>query len=383
MHYTQLVKLSESTAALRRLYFLTVDVVTGARLTDAGISAFTSVLSKNGAAAAATSNSPVEVDAGDMPGWWYIELTAAELSEVGIFSVGITAAEIEPREMICQVVAFDPYDAVRMGMTALPNAAAEAAGGLYTRGSGAGQINQPANGSVDVNAISHLGTAYATPTVAGVPEVDVTHWIGTAAATPSVAGVPEVDVTHWIGTAAATPSVAGVPEVDVTHWIGTAAATPSVAGVPEIDVTHWNGTAVATPTTAGVPRVDIKAMEANVLTAAATHADFGTEMAGAIWDALKASYNVANSFGAHVQSITAGVTTTTIRDAILNYSHDTGLTIKGAFRRMDAVLAGKATGLRSTIARFFMRDGTTVAVEATQDVANGTRATPTITGSEA
>ena len=33
----------------------------------------------------------------------------------------------------------------------LPNAAAEAAGGLYTRGTGAGQINQASNGLVDVN----------------------------------------------------------------------------------------------------------------------------------------------------------------------------------------------------------------------------------------
>lgn len=38
--------------------------------------------------------------------------------------------------------------------TALPNAAAEAAGGLYTRGSGAGQINQNANGQVDSRAVS-------------------------------------------------------------------------------------------------------------------------------------------------------------------------------------------------------------------------------------
>lgn len=45
----------------------------------------------------------------------------------------------------------DLSDSVRMGLTALPNAAAEAAGGLYTRGSGAGQINQPANGQVDAN----------------------------------------------------------------------------------------------------------------------------------------------------------------------------------------------------------------------------------------
>ncbi len=38
--------------------------------------------------------------------------------------------------------------------TALPNAAAEAAGGLYTRGSGAGQINQNANGQVDARLVA-------------------------------------------------------------------------------------------------------------------------------------------------------------------------------------------------------------------------------------
>ena len=32
----------------------------------------------------------------------------------------------------------NPDDSVRFGLTSLPNAAAEAAGGLYTRGTGAG-----------------------------------------------------------------------------------------------------------------------------------------------------------------------------------------------------------------------------------------------------
>lgn len=57
---------------------------------------------------------------------------------------------------------------------------------------------------------------------------NVTHWLGTAAATPTVNGVPEVDVTHWIGTAAATPTVAGVPEVDLTHVVG---ATTNVSAL--------------------------------------------------------------------------------------------------------------------------------------------------------
>lgn len=49
-------------------------------------------------------------------------------------------------------------DAVRGGMTALPNANAEAAGGLYTRGTGAGQINQANNGQIDANAARTGGT---------------------------------------------------------------------------------------------------------------------------------------------------------------------------------------------------------------------------------
>ena len=56
-----------------------------------------------------------------------------------------------------QLVAYDPFDVVRLGLTALPNAAAEAAGGLYTRGTGAGQINQPANGRIDANAVTMGG----------------------------------------------------------------------------------------------------------------------------------------------------------------------------------------------------------------------------------
>lgn len=36
-----------------------------------------------------------------------------------------------------------------------------------------------------------------------------------------------------------------VVDVSVTQWLGTAAATPSVAGVPEVDLTHVNGSAVS------------------------------------------------------------------------------------------------------------------------------------------
>lgn len=69
-----------------------------------------------------------------------------------------------------------------------------------------------------------------------------------------------VDTTQWLGTACATPTVNGVPEVDVTHWIGTAAATPTNAGVPEVDLTHISGSAVSTSTAQlGVNTVSLSA----------------------------------------------------------------------------------------------------------------------------
>jgi hypothetical protein len=55
-----------------------------------------------------------------------------------------------------QVVAWNPYDAVRLGLTALPNANAEAAGGLITRGTGTGQLHV-SSGSVGILAQTHSG----------------------------------------------------------------------------------------------------------------------------------------------------------------------------------------------------------------------------------
>ncbi len=74
---------------------------------------------------------------------------------------------------------------------------------------------------------------------------------------------------------------------------------------------------------------------------------------------------------------------TEIVAGFMAFSHDTGLTIKGFFRRLDALASGKATGLRSSVASYFMRDGSTEAIEAVQDSVQGTRAVADVTGSEA
>ena len=50
-----------------------------------------------------------------------------------------------------------------------------------------------------------------------------------AAAPASATVVPAVNVTQWLGTAVATPTVAGVPEVDLTHVAGATTDVPALA----------------------------------------------------------------------------------------------------------------------------------------------------------
>ncbi len=147
---------SEATAARRRVWLYLVDATDG--LTpETSEGGGQPQISKNGAAWGNTSATLTAVGNGT----YYVELTAGELDTLGKgfvrYKSGNTAEFSQPFD----VVAANVHDSVRLGLTSLPNAAAEAAGGLFTRGTGAGQINQDANGRVDVNlaAISTDSTA--------------------------------------------------------------------------------------------------------------------------------------------------------------------------------------------------------------------------------
>lgn len=101
-----------------------------------------------------TDNRGIEIDATDQPGLyrfdWPDAAFAAGVREV-LLTIKVATAFTETLRV--ELVGYNPADGVRLGLTALPNAAAEAAGGLYTRGTGAGQINQAANGMIDTNPV--------------------------------------------------------------------------------------------------------------------------------------------------------------------------------------------------------------------------------------
>jgi len=96
--------------------------------------------------------SAVSVNAGE----YYVELTASEVSCPGVAAIHYRSAAAIPNSTYFKCVRYDSNDSMRLGLFGLPNAAAEAAGGLITRGTGTGQLNVSA-GSVGLLAASHSG----------------------------------------------------------------------------------------------------------------------------------------------------------------------------------------------------------------------------------
>lgn len=234
------------------------------------------------------------VDATNLPGVYNLGIPDAALA-AGAKSVIVMlkgATNMAPLVLEIELTAIDNQDAVRAGLTALPNAAAEAAGGLYTRGVGAGQINQDGNGRIDANCKTWIGGAIPAVAITGVPVVDAKYILGTILAEGGAGRLAAAfnklfDIAVPVLTAASVnqtgdsyarlgaPAGASV-SADVAAVKGDTAAvkvqtdklTFSVANQIDANVLDWNGTAVATPNTAGVPLVDTR-VNARFNTAAA------------------------------------------------------------------------------------------------------------------
>lgn len=102
-----------------------------------------------------------EVSSTNHPGLYEIQIADARFAVSNAKKLVISlsgATNLLATDYEVLLASVDFFDAVRFGLTALPNAAAEASGGLYTRGTGAGQINQAANGQVDTNVVYWKGS---------------------------------------------------------------------------------------------------------------------------------------------------------------------------------------------------------------------------------
>lgn len=126
----------------------------------------------------------VEIDATNMPGFYRLDIPDAALA-AGVKSVAIMlkgAANMAPCPLEIELTAWNNQDAVRGGMTALPNAVAGANGGLPLG---------DASGRVDLSKL--LGGTIPAPNVTGVPLVDLKYTLGTIS--PAAAGSVRAELT--------------------------------------------------------------------------------------------------------------------------------------------------------------------------------------------
>lgn len=114
----------------------------------------TATVSKNGAAGVACAGTFAEVNTTQARGLFSYEFTATELDTPGyvLLTVGGVAGNPKPRVIALGVVPVDKYDGVRMGLTALPNAAFSTAGGLQSTIIRTGTAQAGAAGTITLDA---------------------------------------------------------------------------------------------------------------------------------------------------------------------------------------------------------------------------------------
>ncbi len=108
----------------------------------------------------------IQVDATNMPGWYEIGIPNAALdggNEVVIQFKG--AANMVPVNLKIELDVVDTQDAVRLGLTALPNAAADAAGGLVISDAGGFDIDNRSLSAAAVGKANRTLISVVTGTV--------------------------------------------------------------------------------------------------------------------------------------------------------------------------------------------------------------------------
>lgn len=212
----------------------------------------------------------VETSSTNAPGCYRFDIPNACLATAGEVTIVFNgAANMATHSVKVICTAIDLYDSVRAGLTALPNAAAAAAGGIPILG---------------VNAVVVGPNATFGQFEGGVAQsVTSTTLVGRAAATDdSVKAGMTLFVygsTQGYWQSVVIDSVSG-DTFTIAAWpIATPSGTISyiVQGTPQAssslptpaNVTKWNGTTVATPATAGIPDVNAKNIN-NVATTSVT-----------------------------------------------------------------------------------------------------------------
>ena len=137
----RILKQASAAQPIPFLLVLAADHITGAT----GLTP-TVLLSKGVAAFAAPAGAVSEVG----NGWYKVAGNATDTATLGPLLVHASATGTDPYDAEFEVVAFDPQDGQRLGVSALPAYNVGSPGGLLTSGTGPYQINPDGTGSVPI-----------------------------------------------------------------------------------------------------------------------------------------------------------------------------------------------------------------------------------------
>lgn len=271
------------------------------------------------------------------------------------------ATNLAPKVVHICLTAIDLYDTVRAGMTALPPAAAEAAGGLYTRGTGAGQIKQTNNGEIDANATRVAGTAQTAADIGSL--------------VAKFAGITLLK--HWLG------AIMGKQNADATALTEIrASGAGSGTYDPNTDALEALKDLLPAATRA---EIDSNSTQlAATITALGIIDDFVDDLEGRLTNA-RAGYLDNLSAGAVAQAATALSTAqwTNARAALIDQlsafaaGKYNSIAFGDAVKAIYATAALKSSGAGTTNPKVLGADGTTI-IDATAD-ANGNITASTVT----
>jgi hypothetical protein len=155
----------------------------------------------------------------------------------------------------------------------------------------------------------------------------------------------DVNTVQWLGTACATPTVAGVPEVDMTHMAG---GTQTVTDLKDFADAGYDP---ATNKVQGVVLVDTTTTNTDMVSEPPT----ANAIADQVWDEAKSGHVGAGSFGEEVQlhslsseisnlnNLSAAEVNSEVDNALLDYDAPTKAEMDSAFTEIKGATWSSAT----------------------------------------
>jgi len=178
----------------------------------------TVTLSKDGGSFAGAGGSVSEIG----NGWYYLSANTTDTGTLKSLVLHATAAGADPFDETHQVVAYDPYDSVRLGLTSLPNASAGATNGL--------PLSVDSSGRVDVLKINgtsqtarDIGASVLLSPGTGAGQLDIT------------SGVVKSNLSQILGTA--LTETAGQIAAGFKKFFNVASPTSTMNEITLVDTT--------------------------------------------------------------------------------------------------------------------------------------------------